>query len=36
MPDKKAAGSVARPDEKIKIGDASDPRVGVIIAPSAF
>jgi hypothetical protein len=24
------------PDQKIKIGDASDPRVGVIIAPSAF
>src|SRR5262249_48342850 len=24
------------PDQKIKIGDASDPRVGLIIAPSAF
>jgi hypothetical protein len=24
------------PDQKIKIGDASDPRVSVIIAPSAF
>lgn len=24
------------PDQKIKISDASDPRVGVIIAPSAF
>ena len=24
------------PDQKIKIGDASDPRVGVIIAPSAL
>jgi len=24
------------PDQKIKVGDASDPRVGVIIAPSAF
>jgi hypothetical protein len=27
---------VPPPDQKIRIGDVSDPRVGVIIAPSAF